>query len=160
MLNTPELIVADEPTTALDVTTQAQIIYEMQQLCTETGTALIWITHDLAVISEIADRLAVMYAGSIVEMGEAAQILAQPRHPYTQGLLDSVPSRNAGARRLPQIPGSVQSASTTAGCRFAPRCRNRGARCDDVAPPMTAANGRHLRCFHPLPETQFADAAS
>jgi peptide/nickel transport system ATP-binding protein len=160
MLNAPELIVADEPTTALDVTTQAQIVYEMQQLCAETGTALIWITHDLAVISEIADRLAVMYAGSIVEMGEATQILAQPRHPYTQGLLESVPSRNAGARRLPQIPGSVQSASAAAGCRFAPRCRNRGARCDDVPPPLTAANGRQLRCFYPLPETQFADAAS
>jgi peptide/nickel transport system ATP-binding protein len=160
MLNAPELIVADEPTTALDVTTQAQIIYEMQQLCAETGTALIWITHDLAVISEIADRLAVMYAGSIVEMGEAAQILAQPRHPYTRGLVESVPSRNAGARRLPQIPGSVQSASAAAGCRFAPRCSNRGARCDDVPPPMTAASGRHLRCFHPLAEPQFADAAT
>jgi peptide/nickel transport system ATP-binding protein len=159
MLNQPDLIVADEPTTALDVTTQAQIIHELQQLCRESGTALIWITHDLAVISEIADRLAVMYAGRIVEMGEAAAILARPAHPYTRGLLDSVPSRNAGARRLPQIPGSVQSAGAAPGCRFAPRCPRRSEACDAV-PPLSTMHGRTLCCFHPLAVSDFAQAAS
>jgi peptide/nickel transport system ATP-binding protein len=159
MLNQPDLIVADEPTTALDVTTQAQIIHELQQLCRASGTALIWITHDLAVISEIADRVAVMYAGRIVEIGDAATILARPAHPYTRGLLDSVPSRNAGARRLPQIPGSVQSAATAPGCRFAPRCPRRSERCDNV-PPLTTVEDRALRCFHPHAIVDIAEAAS
>jgi peptide/nickel transport system ATP-binding protein len=160
MLNKPDLIVADEPTTALDVTTQAQIIHELQQLCAASRTALIWITHDLAVISEIADRLAVMYAGRIVEMGEAAQILDRPAHPYTRGLLESVPSRNAGARRLPQIPGSVQSASTAPGCSFAPRCAGRSEICDTVPPLSVVADSRSLRCFHPLPVVRHVEAAS
>jgi peptide/nickel transport system ATP-binding protein len=159
MLNKPDLIVADEPTTALDVTTQAQIIYELQQLCRESRTALIWITHDLAVISEIADRVAVMYAGRIVEMGDAAQVLARPAHPYTRGLLDSVPSSNAGARRLPQSPGSVQSASGAPGCSFAPRCSRATAACE-VVPPLAELGGREVRCFHPLTHGELAEAAS
>jgi peptide/nickel transport system ATP-binding protein len=150
MLNKPDLIIADEPTTALDVTTQAQIIYELQKLCTETGTALIWITHDLAVISEIATRVAVMYAGSIVEMGEVAQVLTHPLHPYTLGLLNSVPSRNRQARRLPQIPGSVQSALLAPGCRYASRCARRTAACDASLPILAAHGERAVRCLHPL----------
>jgi peptide/nickel transport system ATP-binding protein len=160
MLNKPDLIIADEPTTALDVTTQAQIIYELQQLCSETGTALIWITHDLAVISEIAARVAVMYAGSIVEMGEVSQVLAHPLHPYTLGLLNSVPSRNRQARRLPQIPGSVQSALTAPGCRYAPRCARRTAACDASLPGLAPHGDRTARCVHPLPASELQGAAT
>ena len=100
MLNRPDLIIADEPTTALDVTIQGQILSEVQQLCRESGTALVWITHDLAVIAGLADAVCVMYAGRIVEEGAVDQVLDAPLHPYTRGLLDSVPSRNA--RRAPQ----------------------------------------------------------
>ena len=95
MLHRPELIIADEPTTALDVTVQGQILYEMQKLVRESGTALIWITHDLAVVAGLADRIAVMYAGRIVELGSADDVLETPRHPYTRGLLDSVPAATA-----------------------------------------------------------------
>jgi peptide/nickel transport system ATP-binding protein len=160
MLNKPDLIIADEPTTALDVTTQAQIIHELQQLCAETGTAMIWITHDLAVISEIADRVAVMYAGSVVEMGEVSQVLAHPLHPYTLGLLNSVPSRNVGARRLPQIPGSAQLALAAPGCRFAPRCARHTVACDASFPSLVPHGSRTLRCLHPLPAAEFAGAPS
>ena len=101
LLNKPDLIIADEPTTALDVTIQGQILYEMQKLTRETGTALIWITHDLSVVAGLADRVCVMYAGRIVEQGtRATRCSARRAHPYTQGLLDSVPSQQR-ARRAP-----------------------------------------------------------
>lgn len=122
VLNRPDVIIADEPTTGLDVTVQAQILYEMRKLVTEMGTALIWITHDLAVISNLADTVAVMYAGAIVEQGPVDDVLDRPAHPYTQGLLACAPSRNRGARRLPQIPGSIASAKDETGCPFRPRC--------------------------------------
>ncbi len=92
LLNEPDLIIADEPTTALDVTIQAQILYEAQELCRETGTAMIWITHDLAVVAGLADRIAVMYAGRIVESGTTDEVIDRPLHPYTDGLIGSVPS--------------------------------------------------------------------
>ena len=95
LINRPDLVIADEPTTALDVTIQGQILHEVQTLARETGTALVWITHDLTVVAGLADRVCVMYAGRIVEQGTTAQVLDTPAHPYTQGLLDSVPSRNA-----------------------------------------------------------------
>ncbi len=104
LLHGPELLVADEPTTALDVTIQAQILAEVQQLCAETGTALIWVTHDLAVVAGLADRVAVMYAGRIVEEGPVDAVLDAPRHPYTAGLIGSVPSRNRRGEKLAQIP--------------------------------------------------------
>ncbi|MBL8332546.1 MAG: ABC transporter ATP-binding protein, partial [Rubrivivax sp.] len=94
LLHRPDLIIADEPTTALDVTIQGQILYEMQRLCRESGTALIWISHDLSVVAGLADQVAVMYAGRIVEQGPTAELIERPRHPYTQGLIASVPSRN------------------------------------------------------------------
>jgi peptide/nickel transport system ATP-binding protein len=100
LLHRPALIVADEPTTALDVTVQGQILYEMQRLVRETGAALIWITHDLSVVAGLADRVAVMYAGRVVEQGSADEVLYAPRHPYTRGLLDSVPANNQGRARL------------------------------------------------------------
>jgi peptide/nickel transport system ATP-binding protein len=104
LLHSPDLIIADEPTTALDVTIQAQILAEVQKLATETGMALIWITHDLAVVSSLADRIAVMYAGRIVEDGPAPRCSSAPLHPYTVGLIGSVPSRNRAARNSPRSP--------------------------------------------------------
>jgi peptide/nickel transport system ATP-binding protein len=105
LLNRPALLIADEPTTALDVTIQAQILYELQKLCRESGTALIWITHDLAVVGGLADTVAVMYAGRIVEQGPVDAVLDRPLHPYTVGLIGSVPSRNRRGEPLQQIPG-------------------------------------------------------
>ncbi|MDB9872856.1 ABC transporter ATP-binding protein [Alphaproteobacteria bacterium] len=109
MLNKPDLIIADEPTTALDVTIQGQVIYEMQELCKKTGTALLWITHDLAVVAGIASKICVMYAGRIVEQGSVDDIINKPMHPYTIGLIKSVPSQNKRGEPLHQIEGMVPS---------------------------------------------------
>ena len=103
LLNKPDLIVADEPTTALDVTIQGQILYEVQKLCSQTGTALIWITHDLSVVAGLADQICVMYAGKIVESGEVNAVLDNPMHPYTHGLITSVPSKNKRGAPLSQF---------------------------------------------------------
>jgi peptide/nickel transport system ATP-binding protein len=146
LLHRPALIIADEPTTALDVTVQGQILYEMQRLVRESGAALIWITHDLSVVAGLADRVAVMYAGRIVEQGAAEQVLYSPRHPYTQGLLDSVPANNEGRARLRQIPGMTPSlARLPGGCVFRERCGRADPAC--LAEPEFR-NG--LRCHHPL----------
>ena len=146
LLHRPELIIADEPTTALDVTVQGQILYEMQRLVRETGAALMWITHDLSVVAGLADRVAVMYAGKIVEQGLADDVLYAPRHPYTQGLLDSVPANNLGRSRLRQIPGMTPSlAHLPQGCSFRERCGRADADC--VAIPEMNNNAR---CHHPL----------
>jgi peptide/nickel transport system ATP-binding protein len=147
MLNKPDVIIADEPTTALDVTTQAQILHEMRQLCEHGGTAVLWITHDLAVVAELAHRVAVMYAGSIVEEGPVDAVLDAPRHPYTIGLLGSVPSRNRQNRRLTQLSGSVASAADASGCRFAPRCRLRMSECAQMPPATQLGETRSVRCF-------------
>jgi len=153
LLNKPDLIIADEPTTALDVTIQGQILYEVQKLARETGTALVWITHDLSVVAGLADRVCVMYAGRIVEQGTTAQVLDTPAHPYTQGLLDSVPSRNARGARLKQIPGMTPSLiGLPPGCAFRERCSRADAECGE-APPMVVAPddpARGRRCHHPL----------
>jgi peptide/nickel transport system ATP-binding protein len=146
LLHRPDLIIADEPTTALDVTVQGQILYEMQRLVRETGAALIWITHDLSVVAGLADRVAVMYAGRIVEQGDAEQVLYSPRHPYTRGLLDSVPANNEGRARLRQIPGMTPSlARLPGGCSFRERCERADAACLAV-PEMK----NDARCHHPL----------
>ena len=150
LLHRPDLIIADEPTTALDVTVQGQILYEMQKLVRETGSALIWITHDLAVIAGLADRVAVMYAGRIVEEGGVAAVLDSPAHPYSRGLLDSVPANNAGGRRLNQIPGMTPSLLILApGCAFRDRCTHRQTRCAEM-PELIEAGGRKVRCHFPL----------
>ncbi|MEM7425258.1 MAG: ABC transporter ATP-binding protein [Pseudomonadota bacterium] len=149
-LNNPDLLIADEPTTALDVTIQAQIVHVAQTLCRERGTALIWITHDLAVVAGLADRIAVMYAGRIVEAGTTDDIIDRPRHPYTVGLLGSVPSANRRGERLAQIPGMTPDMlSLPEGCAFRVRCGRADNAC--LADPAIAANdaGRHVRCFHP-----------
>ena len=158
LLNNPELIIADEPTTALDVTIQAQIVAQVQKLAAEMGTAVVWVTHDLAVVSGLADKLAVMYAGKIVEEGPTGDVLNRPMHPYTLGLLNSLPVRNPRGRPLNQIPGAAPSLlALPPGCPFAPRC----ARAIDIcqtAPPeeTTAGNARRLRCYNPLASAEAA----
>jgi peptide/nickel transport system ATP-binding protein len=151
LLNNPRVIIADEPTTALDVTIQAQIIYEVQKLARETGTAMIWITHDLSVIAGLADDVCVMYAGRIVESGPTADLLDHPMHPYTAGLIASIPSRNQRGKPLHQIPGMTPSLlRLKPGCAFRDRCPHADALCS-TAPEITRpAPARTLRCFHPM----------
>ncbi len=151
LLNEPDLIIADEPTTALDVTIQAQILFEAQKLCRETGTSMIWITHDLTVVAGLADKICVMYAGRDVEQGRIDQVLDKPMHPYTDGLIGSVPSRNTHGERLKQIPGMTPSLlNLPPGCAFHERCTYASAQCQ-TAPPITRLDAaRSYRCFHPL----------
>jgi peptide/nickel transport system ATP-binding protein len=153
LINRPDLIIADEPTTALDVTIQARIVFEMQQLTREAGTALIWITRDLALIAGLADRVAVMYAGRIVEQGYTEDVLRAPRHPYTRGLLDSMPGSAPLREKFRQTAGmSPTLTDLPPGCAFRPRCPYASAECAQ-APEMRdyGASGQALRCFHPLP---------
>ena len=153
LLNRPDLIICDEPTTALDVTIQGQILSEMQQLCAESGTALIWITHDIALASGLADTVSVMYAGRIVEHGSVEQVLLTPRHPYTAGLIASTPASSASGSRgrpLMQIPGNAPSLlDLPEGCPFRPRCPRATEVCLQE-PPMFVEDGQGFRCFHPL----------
>jgi peptide/nickel transport system ATP-binding protein len=152
LLNEPDLIIADEPTTALDVTIQGQILAEMQKLCRETGTGLIWITHDLSVVSGLADEICVMYAGRIVESGPVDEVLANPRHPYTRGLLDSVPSRNERGRPLAQIPGMTPALDRLGpACAFSERCARASGACSEAPASRSISSRRTLRCVNPLP---------
>ena len=149
-LNRPKLIIADEPTTALDVTIQAQILYEAQKLCRESGTALIWITHDLSVVAGLADRICVMYAGRIVEQGTVDEVLDAPLHPYTHGLIGSVPSRNRRGTPLAQIPGMTPALlDLPPGCAFRTRCPRAAPACTEQ-PSLEAKGSRLVRCFYPL----------
>jgi peptide/nickel transport system ATP-binding protein len=150
LLHRPALIVCDEPTTALDVSIQAQILTEMRSLVRDLGTALIWISHDLATVSSLARRILVMYAGRIIEEGPTAAVLRSPRHPYSQGLLQSLPSRAEPGRDLRQIPGSTPSLLRLAeGCAFAPRCSHATDICRTM--PLLERHGvRAFRCHHPL----------
>jgi peptide/nickel transport system ATP-binding protein len=154
LMHKPSLLIADEPTTALDVTTQAQILAEVQTLCSDSGTALMWITHDLAVVAGLADRIAVMYAGRIVEEGPADAVLDHPLHPYTRGLIESLP-RGVGAR-LMQIPGMPPSpAHLPGGCAFSPRCARADSLCMAQAPAMEKYDEvRRTRCWHPHLEAE------
>ncbi|MDX1512861.1 MAG: ABC transporter ATP-binding protein [Gammaproteobacteria bacterium] len=150
LLNEPDLIIADEPTTALDVTIQAQILFEAQKLCRETGTAMIWITHDLTVVAGLADRICVMYAGRDVEQGSVDEVLDRPLHPYTHGLIESVPSRNRRGRPLQQIPGMTPSLlNLPPGCAFRSRCPRASEKCMEEPPDTPHGSGRSVRCFHP-----------
>jgi peptide/nickel transport system ATP-binding protein len=154
LLNEPDLIIADEPTTALDVTIQAQILYEAQKLCRETGTALIWITHDLTVVAGLADRICVMYAGRDVEQGDVDEVLDHPLHPYTYGLIGSVPSRNRRGRPLHQIPGMTPSLlNLPPGCAFRARCERASEECQREPPVVEYGAERRARCFHPHVES-------
>jgi peptide/nickel transport system ATP-binding protein len=150
LLHEPQLIVADEPTTALDVTIQGQILAEVQKLCATTGTSMIWITHDLSVVAGLADDIAVMYAGRIVEKGAVSEVLDKPLHPYTHGLIGSVPSRNKRGEALRQIPGMTPSLlNLPPGCAFRARCPRASEAC--IVEPVMAEilPGRDVRCIHP-----------
>ena len=153
LLNKPDLIIADEPTTALDVTIQGQILYEAQKLCRETGTALIWITHDLAVVAGVADKISVMYAGRVVEQGGINEVLDHPVHPYTIGLLGSVPGHNTRGQKLYQIQGMAPSLlSLPKGCAFQSRCQFADGECDQTQETSEPVPGRVVRCCHPQVE--------
>ncbi|KDD04981.1 oligopeptide/dipeptide transporter, C-terminal domain protein [Bordetella bronchiseptica MBORD681] len=149
LLNSPRLIIADEPTTALDVTIQGQILYEMRKLCEETGTALIWITHDLAVVAGLADRVAVMYAGRIVETGSAADVIEHAMHPYTHGLIASIPTPDTRGKPLDQIPGMTPSLlNLPAGCAFRTRCPRASQACLQAPEPVEVRPAHWVRCWH------------
>ncbi len=150
LLHRPSVIIADEPTTALDVSIQGQILAEVRRLADELGTAIVWVTHDLAVVSSLADDICVMYAGRIVERGTAEQVIGHPRHPYTQGLLDSIPARHEPGGHLPQIPGSTpQLSRLPSGCPFRPRCARATEQCSSE-PPSDNRNAQIVLCHHPL----------
>jgi oligopeptide/dipeptide ABC transporter ATP-binding protein len=156
MIAGPRLLIADEPTTALDVTIQAQLLRLMKSQVEARATSLILITHDLAAVSQMADRIVVLYCGRVVETGAAAALIARPRHPYTRGLLDSIPGHQHGARRLRQIAGSVPDIrALPPGCAFAPRCTQAQDICRQIVPELTPApdpaSPRHaVACHFPL----------
>ena len=150
LLHQPELIVADEPTTALDVTIQGQILAEAQKLCANFGTSLIWITHDLSVVAGLADEIAVMYAGRVVEHGDVGEVLDAPLHPYTAGLIGSVPSRNRRGVPLRQIPGMTPSLlNMPPGCPFRARCPMAADICRTEPEMRALLPGREARCHRP-----------
>ena len=147
----PRLLIADEPTTALDVTIQAQILALLKELVEETGTALIMITHDLGVVAGLCDEVNVLYGGRIVERGPRHPIFGEPRHPYTNGLLDSIPRLDAVGERLHPIPGSVaDNLPWDHACAFAPRCSQPVELCTRVTPELVTAGDRALRCHNPV----------
>ena len=151
LINKPDLVIADEPTTALDVTIQGQILFEMQKLCRESGAGLIWITHDLSVIAGLADEVCVMYAGRIVESGRVDDVLERPMHPYTRGLLESIPARNIPGKPLAQIPGMTPSLlALGAACAFRERCTRVADHCASSPESRSPAEGRTLRCHNPV----------
>ncbi|MBO8178620.1 ABC transporter ATP-binding protein [Aeribacillus pallidus] len=149
MVCEPKLLIADEPTTALDVTIQAQILQLMKKLNEESNTAVIMITHDLGVVAEICDRVVVMYSGKVVEEGDVKTIFKNPQHPYTKGLIQSVPDMRFKQQRLYSIPGNVpKPGSIKNGCRFAPRCEQAFDRCFEENPELyTTESGHRTRCF-------------
>ena len=144
----PKLIIADEPTTALDVSIQAQIILLLKRLCRDHGTAVMLITHDMGVIAETADRVAVMYAGRIVEIGPVADVIHRPRHPYTVGLMGSIPSITSNRERLAQIEGAMpRLAEIPDGCAFHPRCPQAFDRCRRERPHLASTGATEAACW-------------
>lgn len=144
----PKLIVADEPTTALDVSIQAQIIDLLKKLCKEHGTSVMLITHDMGVIAETADRVAVMYAGRIIEVGPVQDVIQRPLHPYTAGLMRSIPDIHRSLSRLEQIPGSMPRLhAIPAGCAFNPRCKEVMPRCRVERPELITIKDRQVACW-------------
>jgi oligopeptide/dipeptide ABC transporter ATP-binding protein len=143
LVNRPRVVIADEPTTALDVTTQAQVIELLRELQEEQGLALVLVTHDLGVVAGTADRVVVMYSGRVVEEGSAADVFARAGHPYSRGLLGALPSRGSAAG-LAEIPGAPPDpARIPGGCPFHPRCALAGARCAEVLPELAPLGGGH-----------------
>jgi len=157
LLHRPDVIICDEPTTALDVTIQGQILAEMQRITREDRTALLWITHDLSVVSGLADDVAVMYAGRIAEQGPVADVLMRAAHPYTRGLIASVPARGRRGQRLAQIPGMVPSLlALPEGCPFRNRCGEALPACAGAPPMVTVGPGHDARCIRAVPANAVA----
>jgi peptide/nickel transport system ATP-binding protein len=157
----PELVIADEPTTALDVSVQAQIIALLKRLCRQHGAAVMLITHDMGVIAETADRVAVMYAGRIAEIGPVRDVIKSPLHPYTRGLMGSIPSLTGEHDRLTQIPGSMpRLTAIPSGCTFHPRCPRCFVPCPTFRPELQPEQGSQVACwlYHPFPVTAGASA--
>ena len=151
----PRLIIADEPTTALDVSIQAQIITLLKKLCREHGTAVMLVTHDMGVIAETADRVAVMYAGRVAEIGPVQEVIHHPQHPYTAGLMGSIPAIGQEAERLPQIEGAMPRLNAIpAGCAFNPRCPKAFDRCRAERPDLMAAGATRAACWLHAPEAR------
>jgi peptide/nickel transport system ATP-binding protein len=147
----PKLLLADEPTTALDATVQIQILLLLRELQKETGMSVIFVTHDIGAAVEVADRIAVMYAGRIVEMGDVAQVVRQPMHPYTQGLLASTVSAEDKGKPLMAVPGSPPDLSNLPkGCSFAARCSQATLQCQTQVPPTVLTGPAALACWHPV----------
>lgn len=147
----PALLIADEATTALDATVQAQILDLLRRLQRDTGMAILFVTHDLGLIAEMADRIAVMYAGRLIEQGPAAEVLGSPRHPYTAGLLRSLPFIDENVARLQPIEGTVPALDRLPpGCPFAPRCSRVGAACETAEPGLTGTGAGRVACVRPL----------
>jgi peptide/nickel transport system ATP-binding protein len=149
----PRLLLADEPTTALDATVQIQILLLLRELQRETGMSLIFVTHDIGAAVEVADRVAVMYGGRIVEEAAVADIVHRPRHPYTAGLLGATVGAADRGKPLAAVPGAPPDLSCLPpGCSFAPRCGNASSRCRSEQPPMAASGDARLACWHPMQE--------
>ncbi len=143
----PKVIVADEPTTALDVSIQAQIVAVLNRLCRQHGTAVMLITHDMGVIAETADRVAVMYAGRVVEIGPVSDVIQRPRHPYTKGLMAAIPRMRAAGQRMQQIPGTMPGlAAIPSGCAFHPRCAIAEAGCAERVPDLAGRGVHRAAC--------------
>jgi peptide/nickel transport system ATP-binding protein len=162
LINNPDLLIADEPTTALDVTTQAQILTLIEKLQEEFGSAVVMITHDLGVVAEIADEVVVMYAAEVAEKGQVGQIFKKPHHPYTWGLMGSLPRLDADVERLVQIQGQPPSLlRPPSGCRFHPRCPYVMPICREQDPPLlpVANDPGHLQACHLDEETKEREAA-
>jgi len=148
----PDLLIADEPTTALDVTIQAQVLELLGRLQRKLGMAVLLITHDLGVVAEFCHRVMVMYAGRIVESADVESLFGRPRHPYTHGLMNSMPSLSTDQEKLDTIPGIVPSpGSRPQGCYFAERCSRVQPRCHEHYPPIESNNGGLVACWNPVP---------
>ncbi|MCG8491833.1 MAG: ABC transporter ATP-binding protein [Sneathiellales bacterium] len=149
LLTDPSIIIADEPTTALDVTIQAEIMVLMLALCKNNNVGLILITHDLAVVSQVTERIMVMYAGRVVEQGPTREVIQNPGHPYTRGLIKALPQENIPGARLNQIPGSMPSLDAIpAGCAFNPRCEFVDLECHNAIPPLCGEGEQKIACIH------------
>ncbi|WEX91668.1 ABC transporter ATP-binding protein (plasmid) [Sinorhizobium garamanticum] len=145
----PELLIADEPTTALDATVQAQILLLLKQIQRDTGMALVMISHDLAAVAAVCDRLCVMYAGRIVEEAPTRVLLTDPQHPYTRDLIGAIPPSDGPRTRLTSIPGGPPHGFLPSGCAYAPRCRSTDGRCSNMKPDLARVSSQHVvRCIH------------
>ena len=155
LVNDPKVLIADEPTTALDVTVQAQILERLRELIDERGMSIMLITHNLGVVASVADRMAVMYAGEVVESGRTDEVLDRPQHPYTAGLMAAVPRLGNEATTLVPISGRVpQPSEFPQGCAFADRCSRATDECRNAHPQLELRMGAHVRCFHPVSATE------